>query len=448
MLKQRTSGEIISLAGTPAPAAQAVAPTEIRVFKSGKVDTTKGVFLFDAKAAASVMKAWTSYGNDLSFDYEHKMVDPEARAGDGKAAGWFQLEVRPDGLYAVNIKWTAQAADQIAKKEWRYFSPTFDFDKKTGRILELVNVALTNIPATKNLPALVAAHKDSTAMAVLKKKALAAKTATADKDQEMLGSKKTKKVTETMEESDDADLDGDDGDAATDDADLADDDDAASTDDADLDDSDDATMDDADTDDADLADDDDADSAPAAAPPFKKKSGKKTARSSLSTNDREYLAASKILLGGTGREALGKLAGLLESHKQVESLSQEVAQIRLSTARAEVKALVERAITSGRIAPASRDSFVKLGLKMGKPYLLGMLKTMAPKVHMVSAPESAGHKEAVIPGVKGAPTELDAVGRKIARKFGIENEMAELAKGGKLISLAQFMNPDEEEEAV
>lgn len=137
-------------------------PTEFRIFRAGVNDSTKGSVTFDAEAAKAVMAAWKDYGNDLPVDYAHAMiqglaVDP---ALAGKAAGWFDLEVRDGELWAVNVRWTEAAAEALTAKEYRYISPAFYTDKD-GRVVELVNVALTNIPATKDQDALVAASRET-----------------------------------------------------------------------------------------------------------------------------------------------------------------------------------------------------------------------------------------------------------------------------------------------
>ncbi len=129
-------------------------PTEFRIFPFGEIDTTKGRFLFDEEAARRVMEAWRDYGNRLPIDYEHQTVDPVTN-GPVPAAGWFDLEVREDGLWAVNVEWTPKARELLANREYRYFSPTFRVDEGR-RIIELINVALVNLPATKRMTPLVA----------------------------------------------------------------------------------------------------------------------------------------------------------------------------------------------------------------------------------------------------------------------------------------------------
>lgn len=137
---------------------QGVPPGAFRIFPFGQVETTKGVFVFDQEAAASVIERWREYGNRLSIDYEHQALEPVAN-GPVPAAGWFELELREDGLWAVNVEWTERAQALLAAREYRYFSPAFYTDEK-GRIVELINLALTNIPATKRMQPLVARNDD------------------------------------------------------------------------------------------------------------------------------------------------------------------------------------------------------------------------------------------------------------------------------------------------
>jgi phage I-like protein len=163
---KRLGRALVALSSDPTPIdappgadGQRKPPTEFLIWEFGPVSTTKGDFLFDTEAAASVMAAWSDYGNRLTFDYEHKAVDPDRRPGDGKAAGSSLLELRSDGLWTTDVRWTAMAATGLTAGEWLYFSPYFVSDEKTGRILELINIALTNVPATKGMTPLVAASR-------------------------------------------------------------------------------------------------------------------------------------------------------------------------------------------------------------------------------------------------------------------------------------------------
>jgi phage I-like protein len=135
-------------------------PTEFRLFRQGKNDTEKGVFTFDAKAAKVVMARYEKRGTRCFFDYNHASLekDPKDPKESAKSAGWFDLEVREGELWATNINWTPPALEAFQKKEFAYFSPAFSTDGE-GRVVDLINCALTNLPATHDIPQLVAADR-------------------------------------------------------------------------------------------------------------------------------------------------------------------------------------------------------------------------------------------------------------------------------------------------
>ena len=128
--------------------------TEVRLFTFGKNETEKGTFVLSKADAAACLAAWQARGTDLSWDYEHD-VTKDGR-GACPAAAWCSLEVRGDGLWATNIRWTDRARAHLEAKEYRYFSPFFEHTEE-GHILNVINVALTNIPATHGIAPLVAA---------------------------------------------------------------------------------------------------------------------------------------------------------------------------------------------------------------------------------------------------------------------------------------------------
>jgi phage I-like protein len=131
-----------------------MAATEFRLFTFGENPTEKGTFVVERADALACVKAWQARGTDLALDYEHDVT----REGFGPrpAAGWCGLEVRSDGLWAVGVRWTATAQKLIDAKEYRYFSPLFEHtDDKHVR--NIINIALTNTPATHGIAPLVAA---------------------------------------------------------------------------------------------------------------------------------------------------------------------------------------------------------------------------------------------------------------------------------------------------
>lgn len=106
------------------------------------VDDSNGYALADSINALDI---------DLMIDYEHQTLYLEKNGQGNPAAGWIkQVEYRPnEGLFA-EVAWTDKAASQIKSGEYRYISPLFIPDS-TGRVVSVLNAALTNRPALHNL---------------------------------------------------------------------------------------------------------------------------------------------------------------------------------------------------------------------------------------------------------------------------------------------------------
>jgi len=141
-------------------------PTEFRLFVAGWNETENGRYLFDAQAAAEVLAAYQAHGVDRMIDLEHlSLEDPRTSlAFDPDARGWCKLELRPDGsLWAVGVTWTPDGAARLTDKRQRYVSPAFLFDSETRRVTQILNVAITAMPATHQTPALVAASRRAAA---------------------------------------------------------------------------------------------------------------------------------------------------------------------------------------------------------------------------------------------------------------------------------------------
>jgi phage I-like protein len=132
-------------------------PREIRILKNGTNETTKGPIVCDAAAAkATIAAAVAHYGKPvLNFDYGHGQVGFMGSYESARSAGWFELQERNGDLYAANIEWTPTAKKALADREFRYISPALMRDFESGKIKSLINVALTNIPATKGQKPLV-----------------------------------------------------------------------------------------------------------------------------------------------------------------------------------------------------------------------------------------------------------------------------------------------------
>lgn len=135
-------------------------PTEFRIFRSGINESTKGPTLFDEEAAQAVMAEYEAHGIDLPIDWDHAMLHEETPVADRRAAGWFKLEVRDGELWAVDVRWTSEGEKALRAGEWRFFSPAFLRDNGTSRVFQLINIAICNLPATRQIQALVDAKQD------------------------------------------------------------------------------------------------------------------------------------------------------------------------------------------------------------------------------------------------------------------------------------------------
>ena len=119
-----------------------------------------GHWLIDEAIAKRVIADRAGKANDLLFDYEHQTLNAEKNGQPAPAAGWAKnanLEWIPGkGLFVKDVEWTATAKKLIQGKEYKYISPVFSYDKKTGAVVGLKHIAITNDPAIDGMQSLVA----------------------------------------------------------------------------------------------------------------------------------------------------------------------------------------------------------------------------------------------------------------------------------------------------
>ena len=129
-------------------------PTAFRLLRFGVNDSKNGPINLDEKGAAEVMRRYSAHGIKLAVDWEHQTFSSEQNGQPAPAIGWVHPEVRPDGLWAVVDEWTAQGAEMLRSKSYRYFSPVVGLEPKTNRVISLMPIALTNHPALSGLSSL------------------------------------------------------------------------------------------------------------------------------------------------------------------------------------------------------------------------------------------------------------------------------------------------------
>lgn len=115
----------------------------------------------DAGIAYEVIARAERRINDLVIDFEHQTHLAEKNGRPAPAAGWFKrVEWREGvGLFATDVRWTAAASAMIRAGEYKYLSPVFRFDARSGHVQEILSAALTNSPALDGMVA-VALRRD------------------------------------------------------------------------------------------------------------------------------------------------------------------------------------------------------------------------------------------------------------------------------------------------
>lgn len=138
---------------------------EIQLFPAGEFRASDGRpkdvshWLINAELAAAIIADFSARENRVVIDYEHQTLLASQNGQPAPASGWFsKLEWRDSGLYAVDVEWTERAESMIEGGEYKYISPVFTYDKKTGAVKSLINAALTNNPALDGMDAVAASQ--------------------------------------------------------------------------------------------------------------------------------------------------------------------------------------------------------------------------------------------------------------------------------------------------
>lgn len=154
-----------SLIGLAACAITVTASNEIQLLPAGPFRATDGRphdvahWVIDAALSAEIIAEFAARANRTVVDYEHQTLLTAQNGQPAPAAGWFgKLEWRESGLYAIDVEWTERATQMIDGGEYRYISPVFTYNKKTGQVTRLLHAALTNNPALDGMDAVAASQ--------------------------------------------------------------------------------------------------------------------------------------------------------------------------------------------------------------------------------------------------------------------------------------------------
>lgn len=138
VLPGTTADELVEIQVTPAGAFRPRDGREMPV----------DAWTLDAATAALVIARFRANKTPLVVDYEHQTLQAEQNGQPAPAAGFIRdLEWREGYGLVAKVELTQRARDYVAGGEYRYFSPVFRFDDRTGAVTQLLMGALTNNPA-------------------------------------------------------------------------------------------------------------------------------------------------------------------------------------------------------------------------------------------------------------------------------------------------------------
>ena len=133
----------------------ATVPDSLELVPAGKFAGVDGRSWINDQPDA-IIAAFNRDGLKLPIDYEHatEVAAPEGR--EAPAAGWITALENRGGAIFGKVEWTERGKNMVGAKEYRYYSPAFDFARDSRRVLKLVSTGLTNKP---NLPHFALNHQ-------------------------------------------------------------------------------------------------------------------------------------------------------------------------------------------------------------------------------------------------------------------------------------------------
>jgi phage I-like protein len=102
----------------------------------------------DQAIATRVIDRFRSRANPAVIDYEHQTLHKETNGMPAPAAAWIHdLEYRDGAGLFGTVELTARLRQAINDGEYKFISPVFSYDRRTGDVLDLQMAAVTNNPA-------------------------------------------------------------------------------------------------------------------------------------------------------------------------------------------------------------------------------------------------------------------------------------------------------------
>ncbi len=112
---------------------------------------------------AAVVAAFNSESKKPQIDIEHSSQLLGSKGHPAPAVGWVEEVELRDGAIWGRVDWNDEGRNAVATRAYRYLSPVFKFDPRTGQVLRLISAGLTNTP-NLDMAALNSAEQENAEM--------------------------------------------------------------------------------------------------------------------------------------------------------------------------------------------------------------------------------------------------------------------------------------------
>ncbi|MFH0299813.1 phage protease [Bradyrhizobium sp. 31Argb] len=136
---------------------------------SGLVATIDGRGPYRIADAAKLAQAsLNAHGGRIPIDENHATDLAAPNGGPSPARGWIvEMQARPDGIHG-RVEWSSAGSALMSEKAYRFISPVLIHDK-SGNVLDVPRVSLTNTPNLRDMTALNSTETSMDLLAQLRK---------------------------------------------------------------------------------------------------------------------------------------------------------------------------------------------------------------------------------------------------------------------------------------
>jgi phage I-like protein len=145
MNKQYTNTAINSI---EIPPQETGAPEWVQLVPAGEVIGRDGR-KWQNDRPEMVLQSFTELARDLPIDIEHSTEHKAPKGEPAPATGWIKELQNRSGEIWARAEWNAAGKELVDEKAYRYLSPVIIYQQKSGTIVGITSVALTNQPNFK-----------------------------------------------------------------------------------------------------------------------------------------------------------------------------------------------------------------------------------------------------------------------------------------------------------